>query len=55
MATEYYGEKYANGVAALATGWMPFAQMGLAVLGAGIGVLIASKLIRKHFEKAGIV
>jgi len=55
MATEYYGENYANGVAALATSWMPFAQMGLAVLGAGIGVLIASKLIRKHFEKARIV
>jgi energy-coupling factor transport system substrate-specific component len=55
MATEYYGEEYANGVAALAVSWLPFAQMGLAVLGAAIGVLISSKLIRKHFEKAGIV
>lgn len=55
MAADYYGESYANGVAALTTSWMPFAQMGLAVAGAGIGVLIASKLIKKHFEKAGIV
>lgn len=55
MAMEYYGEAYANGVAALATSWMPVAQIGLAVIGAGIGVLIASKLIKKHFEKAGIV
>lgn len=55
MASEYYGEAYANGVASLATSWMPIAQIGLAVVGAGIGVLIASKLIKKHFEKAGIV
>ncbi|MFI3324666.1 MAG: MptD family putative ECF transporter S component [Clostridia bacterium] len=27
----------------------------LAVIGAGIGVVIASKLFKKHFEKAGIV
>lgn len=55
MATEYYGEEYANGVAAFATGWLPLMQIGLAVLGAVIGLIIASKLIKKHFEKAGIV
>jgi len=55
MATEYYGEEYANGVASLATSWLPFAQIGLALVGAGIGILIASKLIKKHFAKAGIV
>ncbi len=55
MATEYYGESYANGVAALATSWLPFAQIGLAVAGAAVGVTIASKLINKHFVKAGIV
>ena len=55
MSTEYYGESYANSVAAFATSWLPFAQIGLAIVGAGIGVLIASKLIKKHFEKAGII
>ncbi|MCR5166644.1 MAG: MptD family putative ECF transporter S component [Oscillospiraceae bacterium] len=55
MATEYYGEDYANGVAALAVSWLPFAQIGLAMAGAAIGVLISSALIRKHFEKAGIM
>lgn len=55
MATEYYGADYANGVAQLATSWLPLIQIGLAVLGAGIGAFVASKLIKKHFEKAGIV
>lgn len=55
MATEYYGESYANGVAALATSWLPFAQIGLAIAGAAIGSTLASKLINKHFVKAGII
>ena len=55
MATEYYGAEYADGVAALATAWLPLIQIGLAVAGAGIGVFVASKLIKKHFAKAGIV
>ena len=55
MATEYYGEDYANGVAALAVSWLPLAQIALAVIGAGVGVLISSKLISKHFEKAGLI
>ncbi|MCR5740584.1 MAG: MptD family putative ECF transporter S component [Lachnospiraceae bacterium] len=55
MATEYYSKEYADGVAALATGWLPFLQIGLAIVGAAIGLLVASKLIKKHFEKAGIV
>ncbi len=55
MASEYYSEEYANGVASMATSWLPIAQIGLAIVGAAIGVLIANKLIKKHFEKAGIV
>ncbi len=55
MATEYYSKEYAEGVAAFATGWLPLFQIALAVAGAAIGVLIATKLIKKHFEKAGIV
>ncbi|MCR5771850.1 MAG: MptD family putative ECF transporter S component [Butyrivibrio sp.] len=55
VSTEYYGEEYANGVAALASVWLPLIQIALAVAGAIIGLFIASKLIKKHFEKAGIV
>ncbi|MCR5637356.1 MAG: MptD family putative ECF transporter S component [Lachnospiraceae bacterium] len=55
MSTSYYGEDYANGVAKLATGYLPIIQIALAVVGALIGVIIAAKLIKKHFEKAGIV
>lgn len=39
----------------LATDWLIFAQAGLAVVGAFIGTLLAKKLLKVHFEKAGIV
>ena len=55
MASNYYSEEYAQAVASFATGWLPLIQIALAVGGAGIGVLIASILIKKHFEKGGIV
>ncbi len=55
MATEYYSPEYAAGVAKFATAWLPLVQIGLAILGAAIGAFIASKLIKKHFERAGIV
>lgn len=55
MATEYYSQEYADGVAKFANAWLPLLQIALAVGGAAIGLLIASKLIKKHFEKAGIV
>lgn len=55
ISRNFYGEEYAAGVEKLATGWLPLLQIGLAVVGALIGIAIASKLIRKHFEKAGIV
>lgn len=52
---EYYGDKYADGIAALATDWIWFAVLGFAIIGGILGSLVASKLIRKHFEKAGVV
>ena len=52
---EYYGDKYAEGIAALATDWIWFAILGFAILGGILGALVANKLIRKHFEKAGVV
>ncbi len=55
ISRNFYGEEYAAGVERLAAGWLPLLQIALAVIGALIGVAIASKLIKKHFEKAGIV
>ncbi len=52
---DYDGEEYGNSVAALATDWLIFAQGALAILGAFVGTLIASQLLKKHFEKAGVV
>lgn len=52
---EYYGESYGAAIEALAVDWLIFAQAGLAVLGAFIGTFIAMKLLKTHFEKAGIV
>ncbi len=53
--TDYYGEAYGEAVANLATDWLIFAQGSLAILGAFVGTLLASKLLKKHFEKAGVV
>lgn len=55
---QYYGQDYADAVSNVLNtfGFGLWAiQAGLAVVGAGIGVVIASKLFKKHFEKAGIV
>lgn len=54
-AVGYYGQDYADKVAALTPSWIIFALIGLALLGGIIGALIAGRLISRHFEKAGIV
>ncbi len=55
MATEYYSQEYAEAVATYATPVLPLIQIALALVGAVIGLVIANLLIKKHFEKAGIV
>lgn len=52
---DYYGEAYGEAVASLATDWLIFAQGALAVLGAFVGTIVASILLKKHFEKAGVL
>ncbi len=52
---EYYGQGYADAISALTTDWLIFAQGGLAVVGAFLGTILAKKLLKKHFEKAGVV
>ncbi|MCR5742346.1 MAG: MptD family putative ECF transporter S component [Lachnospiraceae bacterium] len=54
-ARDYYGEEYANGLSKLMTPWIWYALVGFAIIGGILGALIASKLIKKHFTKAGIV
>jgi energy-coupling factor transport system substrate-specific component len=55
IAESYYGEAHAAGLAAITPSWVYFCIIGLAALGGLIGSLLASKLIKKHFEKAGVV
>ena len=54
-SVSFYGQEYADQLAKYAVSGLAFIQIALALAGAAIGVLIASKLISKHFEKAGIV
>ncbi|WP_315897704.1 MptD family putative ECF transporter S component [Xiamenia xianingshaonis] len=52
---EFYGQDYANQLAALAPDWIVLVEIGLAIAGGIIGAFIASKLIKKHFQTAGVM
>ena len=54
-SVSFYGQAFADELAKYAINGLAFIQIALALVGAAIGVLIASKLIKKHFEKANIV
>lgn len=54
-SVEFYGQGYADGLAAVAPNWVFFMCLGFAILGGILGALVANKLISKHFEKAGII
>jgi len=54
-ARDYYGDGYADSLTSLMPQWIWFAIIGFALIGGLLGSLIASKLIKKHFTKAGIV
>ena len=54
-SVSFYGQGFADELAKYAVNGLAFLQIGLALVGAAVGVLIASKLIKKHFEKANIV
>lgn len=55
MCTKFYGTEYANALDKLTPNWIIFALAGLAIAGGIVGALLASKFVRKHFEKAGIM
>lgn len=56
ISESFSGAEYAQALDSLTTSssfW--FVSLGLAILGALIGSFLSTKIIRKHFEKAGIV
>lgn len=55
MAKEYYGAEHAAALSAVTPPWINLAQAALAVTGAIIGIIIARHLVKKHYEKAGIL
>lgn len=55
MCIEYYGEDYGDSISALITHYMVPAQTVLALLGGIVGGFLALKLMKKHFEKAGVL
>ena len=55
LSRAYYGEARADALDALTPSWIWFGLIALAFVGGIIGSFIAGKLIKKHFEKAGIV
>ena len=51
----YYGQDYAETLDSLTPWWIIFVFTGMAVAGGFIGGLFGSRILKKHFEKAGIV
>ncbi len=51
----YHGEDMASAMAAVTPSWIYYAILALALAGGIGGAIIGSNLIKKHFEKAGIV
>lgn len=55
MIEDYSGPEYAVRMDALMPTWIILLLAAIAVIGAIIGTAFAGKLMKKHFEKAGIV
>lgn len=53
--TLFYGEEYAAKFDAITPDWIVFALIGMALVGGVIGGIFGRKVMKKHFEKAGIV
>jgi energy-coupling factor transport system substrate-specific component len=51
----YYNQDYVNKLDALTPSWFIFVLLGLSLIGGLIGGLLGNKLLKKHFEKAGVV
>ena len=51
----YYGQDYANTIDSLTPWWIVFVFLAMAIGGGLIGGIVGSRILKKHFEKAGIV
>jgi energy-coupling factor transport system substrate-specific component len=55
VCAKYNGQDYANIFDRLTPWWIIFAFIAMAVVGGLVGGLLGSRILKKHFEKAGIV
>ena len=55
ISEQYQGKEHTDALMKLLPDGIYFGIIGFAVIGGILGALIANKLIKKHFEKAGIV
>ncbi|MFI3202623.1 MAG: MptD family putative ECF transporter S component [Eubacteriales bacterium] len=58
LTVEYYGQSYADAIQQVLDIFgqgLIVVEILLAVVGAFIGIMLANKLFKKHFEKAGLV
>ena len=55
MMTQYYGAEYSNAVAALCPEWSFIIFSIAIIIGGIIGAYIGRAMLKKHFERAGIV
>jgi energy-coupling factor transport system substrate-specific component len=51
----YYGQDYANTLDRLTPWWIIFVFLAMAIVGGFIGGLLGSRILKKHFEKSGVV
>ena len=55
ISESYYGPERTALLDSLTPDWIWYAQLALAFVGGIIGAFIGNRLVKKHFEKAGIV
>lgn len=48
------GDQYANTLQSIMPPWMAFAGMGILFIGGICGALLGHKMLKKHFQRAGI-
>jgi energy-coupling factor transport system substrate-specific component len=55
LCAGYYGQDYANTLDRLTPWWIIFVFLAMAIVGGFIGGTLGSRILKKHFEKAGIL